>query len=962
MEQYFTFPVMNNDRYYLSYIPTINVPGDGMILEVAAIHVRGEEEVDHVAELANPGRIPLTLQKKTGVDEEHVAGRCDPRKALKRVLDFVDDGTVVVHDAPTFLGFLEESHIHPPGKVVDCLELARIALPTLSDFSLEALGDELQVDPPEMYRALDLARLTSKLWNGLTERLLRLPEQVLKVLFQFAEYAEDPLADVLAELANRKAGFDLSGSDGMDLGGIFPDMRELFSRAQKYGLSEPAAVVLDTGKICKMFEPDGAIGRNLSGYEPRQEQVEMVREVCRAFNGPHHLMFEAGTGTGKSMAYLLPAIAWACQNKDKVIVSTNTKNLQGQLFYKDLPFLERLFEDRFKPALLKGRQNYLCLRRLLHVIDHFRSELADEREAVAMMPLVSWAATTEDGDLSGCRGLLHDNAAYSLVPKVTASGDECAGKACSVRNSCFVRRARSLAQLADLIVVNHALLLSDVALDQPHLPLSNCVIFDEAHNVEEVATEALAVTADTLGFYRVTRRLWRKRKDGSGTGMVATILGIVRRQLPENGAVARDTVRDVAQGVIESVDDVVNGTREFFELLAEPFESVPAYEDKIMLDECRPAITMDSGVGESAVELDKKVRKLMERIEDLAESLEINSSHVEEAEELATDLRGQQSRLKEAMEAVLFILERSGEDYVYWLERRSQRNRYYYSMHAAPLEIGRFMRDFFFEDRRTVILTSATMRVSRRFDYIKERLGADYLRDDQLVCGGVGSPFDYERQSMVCVPTFLPDAGGRRDRAYDEELSSFLIDLIRATEGRALVLFTSYSLLNAVYERIKRPLESVGLPVLGQGKDGSREALTTLFRENQGSVLLGTQSFWEGVDILGETLSCLVLTKLPFHVFTDPLVQGRIQYLRSHGMDPFRHYTLPEATISFRQGFGRLIRHRNDKGVVVVTDKRIVTKSYGRSFLQDIPTRHRVYKYREPLLQDIRRFFRDNGM
>jgi len=309
------------------------------------------------------------------------------------------------------------------------------------------------------------------------------------------------------------------------------------------------------------------------------------------------------------------------------------------------------------------------------------------------------------------------------------------------------------------------------------------------------------------------------------------------------------------------------------------------------------------------------------------------------------------------MSALEFTLKQDDGGYVYWLGRTRRGTQAYYSLHAAPLEVGKQIRGFFLEGKRCSVFTSATLRVNGQFEYMRERLGAQDMSEEQLRCAAVGSSFDFDRQTLVCVPTFLPDAGGVRDEMFDKELASFLIELLEATSGRALVLFTSYSLLDAVYRDIKGPLEKAGIPVLAQGHSGSRERITAMFKEVVGSVLLGTQSFWEGVDVPGEALSCLVVTKLPFHAVGDPLVVGRLEYLEAQGREPFQHYTLPEAVISFRQGFGRLIRNRTDRGVVVVTDRRLVTKAYGRSFLRDVPTRHHVFKERAPLLAAVKRFF-----
>jgi ATP-dependent DNA helicase DinG len=419
----------------------------------------------------------------------------------------------------------------------------------------------------------------------------------------------------------------------------------------------------------------------------------------------------------------------------------------------------------------------------------------------------------------------------------------------------------------------------------------------------------------------------------------------------------RDEARRHCGHAMETVQTVVDAVRQFFDTLAPPFYELPPYVDRIMLDECQPALGPGSETWRAAGELRETIQSLGEDIEALAEKLTDSEEAPPDMAELATDLRAQVGQLREFSEAIEFVLIAEAENFVYWLERTTRPRATFHSLHAAPLQTGSYIRDFFLNSKQCVVFTSATLQVDGQFDYALERIGAESLGSDRLQCVAVGSPFDYDAQSLIGVTTFLPDPGGRRDTAYDTELASFLVELLQRTRGRAMVLFTSYSLLNSVYEIIRDPLERAGIPVLAQGHGGGRETLTSMFRADPFSVLLGTRSFWEGVDIAGDTLSCLVLTKLPFHVFTDPVVRGRTDYLRSIGRDAFLHYTLPEAVISFRQGAGRLIRRRTDTGVVVVTDRRLVTKAYGRRFLNSVLTPHRVFRTREEALATVSGFF-----
>ena len=937
-------------RIFAALLTTGPSPAEDRVVEAAALRGPGDQSF---RELARPEEITKASLRLCGLSETDLAGCPPPARVLEDLAEFCGRGPVVVHDAGAFGAFFEVAGVRPPA-LLDARDLARIAAPRAAEFSLEGLADELEIEQPQTFRAADRARLLADIWEALLQKLADTPPAALDQICRLAQAAGHPLADVLTGMAD-SGGFELSVDAVGKLAELFPNHRELFRKVQKYKPPEPGNEPLPADQICAMFGPDAVIGRNLSGYEQRDEQVWMVRAVCEALSEPHHLMVEAGTGTGKSMGYLLPAIAWTCINNDKVVISTNTRNLQEQLYHKDLPFLSELLPGRFEPALLKGRSNYICVRRFMHLMQHFERELAEPEHYMALAPLVKWSALTVRGDISECNGFLQSPGASAVRHAVVSGSDQCAGRACRYRTHCMVQRARCKAQLADVIVVNHALLFSEIGLDTPVLPEYRCVVFDEAHKLEEVATNALAEEGNSLSVYRVTNWLYRSRQDGSGSGLLSTLMHELGSDAVPAGK--REGLKASAGNVMDLVDDVVQATRQFFEVLREPFQELPPYMERIMLAECEPPVGRHSEAWEAADRLRKSIAALGVGSEDLAESLEPLGEESDAIEEVARDLRSAMERLREVGDTIEFILLQENEEYVYWLERVRRQRREFCSIHAAPLQIGDHFRDFLFGQKRTVIFTSATLQVAGEFDYMLERMGADVLPPGHIHCLSVGSPFDYSRQSLVGVTTFLPDPGGRRDRDFDRQLGEFLRDLLRATEGRAMVLFTSYSLLEAVYGAVKEPLERAGIKVLAQGHSGSREAITTYFRHDPASVLLGTRSFWEGVDIAGQTLSCLVLTKLPFHVFTDPLVRGRMSYLRTMGRDPFRHYTLPQAVISFRQGFGRLIRRKTDRGVVIVTDRRMVTKDYGKLFLDGLPTGHEVFQESEQALNAVREFF-----
>ncbi len=931
-------------------------PPDDALLEAATVRVEPDGSTSRYCGIT-PAAAKLEAASGTqALTCDESAGAVSPRAVMKDLLEAAGGSQIVSAAPETLEAFIAASRLRAP-QILDLRELAAIACPTASDFTAEALAPLLDIDLPDPTGAQARAELLLRVWQAMQSRLASMPEPVLRMMRSVVRAAGHVLAPFVSDIAGADTGFELKAPQAQEYHALIRDERDLIREAQKADQVEPTDEQLRVDDIARLFEPEGLVGRNLRRYERRSEQVEMLEAVCDAFNSARHLLIEAGTGTGKSLAYLIPAIAWACTNNDKVLVSTNTKNLQEQLYRKDLPFLSSIFPDRFKAALLKGRRNYLCVRRFLHVLTHFERELSGPDEFMALAPLAAWAWESESGDLAECNGFQSCEAASAVARWIITGPDECLGGMCRFRGKCFVAKARARARTSDLVVVNHAVLFSELGLDTPVLPPYRCIVFDEAHNLEDAATDTLGITLDAPTLYRSANLLFRPRRDGGGSGLLATVMHEIDRAAAKAPSPRFDSARESTGKAMETVQEACDAIRQFFEVLRAPFESLPPSVERILLAECTPPIGEGSLTWESAEAVCTVTRRLRTLCMELADFLEETSKLRSSASELASDLTTGAARLCELASRLLLVLGEQEDSHVFWVQRTSRDTRSFYSLHAAPLQLGPYMREHLFDQKRCVVLTSATMQVDGSFDYMLERLGVEGMPASRSQCLALGSPFDYTRQSLVGVTSFLPDPGGQRSAAFDRQLCRFLVDLLRCTEGRALVLFTSYALLQAVHDAVKEPLERAGVMVLAQGISGSREAITDRFRGVTSSVLLGTRSFWEGVDVSGEALSCLVLTKLPFHVFTDPLIRARSEYLRNLGRNPFMHYTLPEAVISFRQGFGRLIRSGTDRGVVVCTDNRLLTKQYGRSFLRSLPTRHRVFERPQDALDAVASFF-----
>ena len=639
-------------------------------------------------------------------------------------------------------------------------------------------------------------------------------------------------------------------------------------------------------RVRTIFSENGLLSK-AKNFEFRPQQQEMAVAVARALEEDRHLVVEAGTGVGKSLAYLVPSILFALEQHKKAIISTHTINLQEQLIHKDIPILKKTLPVEFEAALMKGRQNYLCPRRLERTLQSSK-ELFTGPEETELTRIAEWASTTRDGSLSD----LSIEPDPKVWAQVCSEAHICTQKTCGQNPRCFYQQARKRLLAADLIVLNHTLLF--MLLGSPaeqeeresgFLFPNDFIIFDEAHTVEQVASKQIGVGVSQYGLRSTIQRLYNARtrkglftvmRDAAGVRLAAELIDDLEKFFDD----------------VESKSDFRKG-REF---RVRDVDLVP-----------------DTITG--------RLVALQARI---AEAVKLADDEI-----LKAELQEFARRIRDARDGIAIFLEQSAPQHVYWVERTGKTAQFL-SLNAAPIDLAPVLRRMIFRDNSCCVMTSATLAVGREdLAYFRDRIGATEAEPLQL-----GSPFDFQKQMKIFVIKKMPDP---RDATYQKELERWIAHFVEKTDGSAFVLFTSYRDMQQVAGEMQKFFAKTKMNLLVQGGGAPRGKLLEQFKTTPRSVLFGTDSFWGGVDVPGEALSNVIITRLPFAVPDTPLIEAKLELVQERGGDAFTEYSLPEAILKLRQGVGRLIRTKTDHGIIVILDNRIVTKPYGRAFMQALP-------------------------
>jgi ATP-dependent DNA helicase DinG len=899
-------------------------PDKDKIIDIGAVRFNERRIEAEWDTLINPGRrIPAVITQLTNITDAMVRNAPYIDEVLDDLSQFIGNAPILGHNVQFDLGFFRKYRLFKQNDALDTYEMAAVLMPTAGRYNLGALVEATGILKQATHRALDDARATQALYSHLYEEALKLPLDLLAEIVRLGDTVPDwDGYGLFFEALRARSRESISAREARPsvYGPLF-DHR--LDREISPLTPETKLLQLDEDEVAAILEHGGEFSQYFDNYEYRIEQVDMLRSITKAISEGQHLLVEAGTGVGKSYAYLIPAALWAIHNGYRVVISTNTINLQDQLINKDIPDLRDALNIDLRATVLKGRGNYLCPRRL-DIIRRRGPNSAAEMRVVAKV--LVWLQGSTTGDRAEIN--IHGPADREIWSRISADDERCTTESCikHTGGACPFYRAHQAAQSAHIIIVNHALLLADVATGNRVLPEYEYLIVDEAHHIESATTNALSFRGSQFDILRALREL-----GSTNSGVLGRLISLLQDTLTPSDYGA---FNHLISRATDQAFQVENLTRNFFQIIdqfmiehREGRELGPYGQQVRILTGTRaqPAWLQVEVAWEDAQTVTKTLLGLLERIaQGLGEQVERGFPNPDDLEDIFNGLGNVYRRLDEIHANIEALVFEPRPDQIYWAE--IQPNNRGINLQAAPLHIGQLMEKYIWHEKTSVILTSATLTTAGEFDYLRGRLNAIDAYELAL-----GSPFDYENSTLLYLPSDIPEPNDRN--GHQRAVENCLIQLCKATEGRTLALFTAYTQLKKTSRTISPALSDAGILIYEQGEGASPHTLLENFRNAERAVLLGTRAFWEGVDVPGEALSVLVIVKLPFDVPTDPIIASRSETFE----DPFYQYSLPEAILRFRQGFGRLIRTQSDRGVVVILDRRISTKQYGRFFIESLP-------------------------
>ena len=885
------------------------------ITEIGAVKYVNGVKVESFSQLVNPG-IPILqdITDLTGIDNDMVADAPSIKEVMPELEAFLGDTPLVLGQNVRFdISFLRNHlslkyHAFLEQFYLDSAALARLCWPGLKSYGLSSLAEFLGITVDTAHRALPDAEVTAQVYLYQLAAIKNL-DQNLKNLVAGILFGLPFRGQVLESLANMTDSLPSPIPFAYDYGDNIIGEKQLEQKTD--------FVDIDLDEINEIFET--RLREQIDDYEERPQQIEMAAKVAAAFNNAEVLLAEAPTGVGKSLSYLAPSLLWAAKNGEGVLLSTQTKNLQDQLFNKDIPMLRQAVNFDFRAVLIKGRGNYLCLFKYHELMNEAISSFnMDDR--LALMSVVLWAETTRTGDFAECTGFYPGRFRY-LWSRMSCEGNFCLGRVCRFYKKCYLYRIKNAAATAHLRVINHHLLFADFSSGGELVQSSGQAILDEAHNLEKVAAGYLGPELNHHLFITAFNQVYTIKPIETG------FLTLVKSKFPELDQKTREEIEKTIGKIQSKLLRARGKIGEFFDKLSRAVAKLPGgYGDmrEVRYNSMTQYISQDL-IDDSIIAV-KSIESMMLGLADTIEDLD----DLKDKPELTIRARAIAQDIAQLRGSLEFLLYPDEDDFVYWLELGGKKD---VRLISAPLNVGHILDDKLYGHLKTVVLCSATLSVAGNFEFYKNRLGFNLSSKERVTEVALDSPFNLRQNVGFFEAGYMPLPSAN---TFDKEAAKTIYKLFTTAKVRGMVLFTSYKTIDSVLAAVGSKLIAKGFELFVQNSHLSPFQLLSRYRQSPRGIIFGTDSFWEGVDLPGDELELLVITKLPFAVPDRPWTKANLEKIEKDGGNPFMDYSLPEAVIKFRQGFGRLIRKKTDRGCVVSLDSRLSGKHYGRLFQMSV--------------------------
>ncbi len=911
----------------------------GEIIQVGLAIIEEDRSVSRVyGSYVKPGTpIPPFITGLTGITDADVADAPELDEMMMELVPLLDDVVLVGHNVAFDFHFLQNAldrcgYLPFQGRILDTIDFLKICFPSLTTYQLGAVSAHFKLTHERPHPAVSDALATALVLLKCLDELYSLPLLTIQRLNELFAGEDSDLAWYFDGLLHEREmeTFQPEGelTFHRQLALAVGDWNELVPPREE-GSGNPLENVSFEDY---MAEVTVRLKDTLPQYETREAQEIMIGEVKTALQEEKHLLIEAGTGTGKSLGYLLPAIYHSVRTDQKVMVSTHTINLQDQLRERDIPLLTTVVPFPFKAAVFKGRGHYLCLRKFEHKINN-KDFVGTREETLTAAQMLVWLTQTQSGDdeelnLSGRGG--------DFWESVASDTDSCLGRSCPWFRKCYYHRAKHEAGIADVVITNHSKLFADVKAGHQLLPAYEHLVIDEAHHLEDVAGKHLGMQMKYFTVAHTLTRLYKDSKSGqlpalrqtlqtSGSEQASEWSSVIDRIYPDLLTVKEtwDVLSDKLFGLLPDRSDAAAGEAGQLVSRLHPGKKPRDWEELAALENTLNLTLSD---------IIRRGDKMLSEMRD--------TDSQSSSDSLVTDIGGLFKDLASIREQIRFFMSLNDENVVYWMEGSSNYRGKSLQLYAVPVDVSAQLKELFFDKKKSITLTSATLSVDKSFQFMIDNLGlGEAAEQERLMTALLPSPFNYREQALLVIPRDFPSVKGSvGDARFVDKLVHSLAEAAVATKGRMLVLFTSYKMLRQVYDPLKEALATEDIAVLGQGVEGgSRSKLIRRFQDSSAAVLLGTSSFWEGVDIPGDALTCLAIVRLPFQPPNHPLAEAKAELLQAQKKNPFMKLSVPQAVIRFKQGFGRLVRTAQDRGIVIVYDTRVIESYYGKYFLYSLP-------------------------